>query len=167
MKYSASLSFFLIAAAFACTKPRTSQSSTSEKPNLSMTFATSLADTIPLKSFMALNIADVAGIKFRGLNGKEVRYFNYEVDKKSLLRVVSQLPVLIEDSKIDTTCRQISTDVLKHYEIDSDELEVANRFWNSSNKDEIYECIKGSIKHTMIFEQASNKVFHRVEYLRG
>jgi hypothetical protein len=161
------LSAALIVCDLACTKPRTSQRIVSEKPNLSMTFATSLADTIPLKSFMALKIADVAGMKFRGANGKEVRYFNYEVDKKNLLRVISQLPIVISESKTDTLCRLISVDALKEYETDPGEIEVGNYFWNSSDKNEIYECVKGSVRHTMIFERSSNKVHHRVEYLRG
>jgi hypothetical protein len=168
MKYSFILSIFLITAAIACTKPKSvSEISSNDKPNLSIAFATSLADTIPLKSFQTLNIADVAGMKFRGMNGKEVRYFSYEVDKKNLLRVVSQLPVAISDSKTDTLCRLISLDVLKEYEIDPDEIQIGNYFWNSADKHEIYECVKGSIRHTMIFEKLSNKVHHRVEYLRG
>jgi hypothetical protein len=168
MKYSFILALFLITAAIACTKPKSvSEISSSDKPNLSIAFATSLADTIPLRNFQALNIADVSGMKFRGMNGKEVRYFSYEVDKKNLLRVVSQLPVVISDSKTDTLCRLISFDILKGYEIDPEEINVGNYFWNSSEKNEIYECIKGSVRHTMIFEKSSNKVHHRVEYLRG
>jgi hypothetical protein len=167
MKYSLILALFLITAAFACTKPRLSESLSSDRPDLSIAFATSLADTIPLKNFQALNIADVAGMKFRGVNGKEVRYFSYEVDKKNLLRVVSQLPAVISDSKSDTLCRLISVEVLKEYETDPGEIQVGNYFWNSSDKNEIYECVKGSVRHTMIFEKSSNKVHHRIEYLRG
>ena len=168
MKFSSPIFCFLIASAFCCTKPRSAHDiAMAEHRNTAVTFTTSLADTIPAKSLNQLHIGNVLGIKYRDLDGTEVRYFNYVVSKTDLLRMVAQLPFSVSDSKSDSLCRKVPPENLEQYKASPGEMQAVPEFWTSKNNSDIYECIKGSQRHTLIFDDRSNRVYHRVEFLRG
>jgi hypothetical protein len=156
----------LLYAAFACKEPGANVNGiTNSGASTTVMFYTSLADTLPGKTLQRMNVGDVNGVKFKTLNGNEVRYFEYNADPRKLLAAISEMPFSKNASIADTLCRQMNSLSL----VAQEELIPGDDYWikfTNVNADEflLYECIKPPLKHTLLIHKKSSGVLHRISY---
>jgi hypothetical protein len=165
MKVPIVISLLLLFALSACKKPMP-QGISDIRSIPSIVFHTSLADTLPKKTYDALNISNISGLKIKDLQGHDVRYFDYETDTKILLTALSEAPFDRNTILSDTLCRKLSLPELRlsMNTMSSLETESASFFWTiDPSQYDIYECIKSPFKHNILVHKKSRKVLHRVE----
>jgi hypothetical protein len=156
----------LLYAAFACKEPGADVNGiTNSGASTTVMFYTSLADTLPGKTLQRMNVGDVNGVKFKTLNGNEVRYFEYNADPRKLLAAISEMPFNKNALIADTLCRKINSLSL----VAQEELIPGDDYWikfMNINADEflLYECIKPPLKHTLLIPKKSSRVLHRISY---
>jgi hypothetical protein len=159
------LPLLLLLSIVACKKPNLDAGSL---PNAvdPIIFYTSLADTLPSKTYQQLHVDHVTGIKIKDLRGHEVRYFEYQADHQILLRALSHMPFEKYALLSDTVCRRITFNELSTINISSIEREASSFFWNSTEDEyELYACIKSPMKHWVLINRSSRKIIHRIEYI--
>jgi hypothetical protein len=159
----------LLYAAFACKEPGANVNGiTNSGASTTVMFYTSLADTLPGKTLQRMNVGDVNGVKFKSLNGNEVRYFEYNADPRKLLAAISEMPFNKNASIADTLCRQIDLNDLSLAAQDNwiEEDRYRTQFTEANrNNFLLYECIKPPLIHTLLIAKNSNNVIHRIAYL--
>jgi len=160
-------SFFSIAvvvsAMLSCDKPHQHLIQSDTISATAAVFATSLADSLPLKTFEAINVGKVTGTKIVNLEGLDVRYFEYEADPDVLLNALAESPFELESKVADTTCRRINhQDLLSSFSDISDaERAYAASFMNKDPEHfEYYACVKSPIVHLVALNRSTRKVFH-------
>ena len=161
--YSITVILSFVAFVFWCNKPEQQFSEISEIP--SIIFYTSLADSLPKKTFEALQVGKVIGAKISG-KGLDVRYFQYEADADVLIGALSESSFDINTIVIaDTTCRSVDYSYLKMSlsNVSEGEFPYAASFLNAGEGLEVYECVKSPLKHQVVVDRASRKVWHRIE----
>jgi hypothetical protein len=152
----------LLIALIACSKPISNSDKKSH--DFAVVFATTLRDTLPASTYRDLNIQNVQGIKIADLNGHDVRYFRYNIDKLNLLNALSRSPFGRDATLADTVCRKIQSKDLSSFL--NDELSYSTEFIDADkNGAEIFECIKPPLKHLLLFNRESKQVLHRIEIL--
>src|SRR3954469_7720179 len=90
----------------ACSKPEPSFES-AEYTDHGIIFETSLADTLPTKTFRKLQTENVMGKRVFDSKGNDVRLFKYEIEKARLIHEISSSPFDINAIMADTVCRKI------------------------------------------------------------
>ena len=129
-------------------------------------FQAPITDTLPPKAVQALSLSHVNGIQVKYLSGKDVYYFAYPADKKTLLRTIANLPFSKYSIVADTLCRKSSHHALTFLqeEISPTEYKNSRSFWEADKEEfEVYECIKSPMRHTLLVSKKSGQVFHRIE----
>jgi hypothetical protein len=167
MKSALIFSGLLVVAIIWCQKPvyDLEGSNTTMAP---IVFYTSLADTLPKRTFEKLGLRDrVVGVKINNLTGMDVRYFQYEADPDVLIKALSETPFDINtQSPADIQCHEITYgDLTFSFQNVSDaESNYAASFLNSFHEGyEVYECVKSPLKHQVLIQRNTNRVFHRIE----
>jgi hypothetical protein len=128
---------------------------------------TSLADTLPEKSFHDLHVQNVHGFKVKYATGQSVSYFEYEADRNTVLRTIGNLPFSKYSPLADTSCRKVTNESIQMLRsiVSIEEQEVGISFWESSaNETEIYECYKAPFRHILVITRDSLRIHHRIEY---
>ncbi len=127
---------------------------------------TSLADTIPEKSFHNLHVEDVQGFKVKYATGQYVSYFEYEADRNTVLRTIGNLPFSKYSPLADTSCRKVTNESIQMLRsiVSIEEQEVGISFWESSANETVYECLKPPFNHILIINRDSSRIRHRIEY---
>jgi hypothetical protein len=87
MKHTCSvISVILVMMAMlSCNKPHPNIIEEHKPSPTAAVFSVSLADSLPQKTFEALKIGRVIGVKVVNLEGMDVRYFEYKVDAKRIV----------------------------------------------------------------------------------
>ena len=133
---------------------------------LPITQPTSLADSIPIEYYQQLHVVEKRGNKFIE-KGKAVTYLEYETDAHVLLKTIANLPFSKYAMRADTVCVETGfyeLTALKN-SISKEELSTGSYFWNIETENyQLYECIKGYEKHTLLISKNSEQVLHRIEY---
>lgn len=135
---------------------------------MAQTFTVSLADSLPRQTFVALNTKNVIGTKYRELNGRDVRYFEYEATPEDVIRAVSTSPFSIEAEVADTVCYPLSAGEFAqlHTSVPENERSAFPEFWTDINVPAVFvNCIKTPLRHTLIFRANSRKILHRIEFI--
>lgn len=133
---------------------------------LPVTQATSLADSIPIEYYQQLNVVEKQGNKFFDKD-KAVTYLEYETDAQTLLKTIARLPFSKYAVRADTVCIETGFYgfATTRNSISEEELNTGTYFWNiEPNNYQVFECIKGSEKHTLLISRLSDQVLHRIEY---
>lgn len=134
---------------------------------LPVTYTTSLADSIPIEYYRQLNVVEKQGNKFFE-KGKRVTYLEYETEAEKLLKTIGNLPFSTYAVRADTVCVETGFyefTSLKNT-ISKEEFNAGSYFWNIEPTDyQVFECIKGFEKHTLLISIHSDQVLHRIEYI--
>lgn len=151
------LPFFLIAYLFLPKRTLT---------EIPVAYSTSLADSIPIEYYRQLNVVEKQGNKFFE-KGKAVTYLEYETEANALLKTIGRLPFSKYAVRADTACIETGFNgftALKN-SISKEELSTGSYFWDIEQENyQVYECIKGHVKHTLLLNRNSDQVLHRIEY---
>jgi hypothetical protein len=159
------LPLLLLLSIVACKKPNLDAGSLSNDIS-PIIFYTSLADTLPAKTYQQLHVDHVTGIKIKDLQGHEVRYFEYQADRDILLKALSHTPFEKYALLSDTVCRRITFNELSTINISPAERKASSFFWDSEEDEyEVYACIKSPMKHWVLINRSSRKILHRIEYI--
>lgn len=131
-----------------------------------ITQSTSLADSIPIEYYQQLKVVEKRGNKFFE-KGKAVTYLEYETEANALLKTIGLLPFSKYAVRADTVCIETGfyefTSLKKS--ISKEELATGSYFWNIEPTNyQVFECIKGYEKHTLLISRNSDHVLHRIEY---
>lgn len=156
----------LVLSALSCKKPGQSNLATDPESIPPLVLSTSLNDTLSPKAMRALNLEKVTGLKVKYITGHYASYFEYEADRRQVLKTISQLPFSQYAAAADTVCSPLTrTDLaLLRQHISSVELENASSFWTADLEEfEVYECLKSPLKHTILISKNSRRVLHRIE----
>lgn len=156
----------LILSVTACRKSNSNLSI--DRPASSIIYSTSLADTLPKKTYEALHLGKVIGTRVIDLQGHDTRYFVYEADSAIVLQAISNTAFSIESPLADTLCQKTSKGILGqiYKTCSQEELEAGKSFWNSDfDQYDFYECIKSPMKHHILINKKTNKILHRIEYI--
>jgi hypothetical protein len=162
--YGLLLPLFLMTAG-ACKKPVLEITDGAIPP---LVLTTSIEDSLPQKSIVALKLEGLTGLKIQYYSGVYTSYFEYKAEKNVLLDAISMLPFPMNSNVSDTQCRKISFgDMNRDKEhLSAVEIENAFGFWDARESHiEVYECVKAPFKHTLQIESGSNTVRHRIELL--
>ncbi len=153
-----------ILASIACQKPShvNGASSLAEIP---LVLSVSLSDTLPAKALTDADLPDVKGIKVQYADGKYASYFDYHGDRQRVMAVIASLPFSKGSEIADTSCRNISAEILhvQQQGLPVSEIGYAEFFWSGSGNREAFECLKPPYKHTLLFDKNSTRIFHRIE----
>jgi hypothetical protein len=157
----------LLLAILGCTKPNYSIEG-SNNHSVPVLFYTSLQDTLSKKTFDQLRLTDrTLGIKINDITGLDVRYFEYEADADVLIRALAETGFdIATQMPTDITCRKLSYEDLSSYlkNASINEAFYAGHFLNSFAEGfEAYECVKSPVKHQVLVNRTSRRVYHRVE----
>lgn len=167
MKSALFFSVLLLLSIVACKKPSYSTDGLVYDHSMPVLFYTSLADTLPKKTFDQLNLSDrVVGIKINNLNGLDVRYFEYQADPDVMIGALSKMAFDKHEIRADTLCRKITSQEMRltFEQVSSSELAYASSFFNSTSASfEFYECLKSPYRHHVVIDRVTNKVMHRIE----
>jgi hypothetical protein len=164
MKSGLFFSSLLFLAILGCSKPNfeTTEVSDGFAP---MVFHTSLADTLPAKTFDQLQLSNkTVGIKVTDLSGLDVRYFEYEADADILINALSTSPFNVDGSFSDLSCRKLSIldlDLGLNPEIcTTSDRPYLTAFLNKYRKNfEVYECVKSPLKHQLFIDRTIARLF--------
>ncbi len=133
---------------------------------VSVTHTTSLADSIPIEYYQQLNVVEKQGIRFFDKD-KVITYLEYETDPQALLKIIASLPFSKFAVRADTVCIETGFYGFATIRnaISTEEQEAGSYFWNIEPNDyQVFECIKGYEKHTLLINRDSDQVLHRIEY---
>lgn len=166
MKSPLLLSVLICLAITACHQPdRPTINFIEEGNDIPIVFRTSLADSLPDSALKSMQLEPVTGIKIQFLSGKYISYFAYETDMETAVSTISQLPFPMGNSVSDTLCRRISRvdlDTIRET-LSQEELEHSTFFWHPESNIEIYDCIKSPFRHTLLLNNNTRQVWHRIE----
>ena len=162
--------FLWVLLIIACDRPESSKPKNTNSENQvdPVVFYTSLEDSIPQTAMQSLHLGRVTGIKVKSIDGNSVSYFEYQANKRDLLRVISQLPFSTHGVVADTLCRRVNYDDYCSLRslTSAFEQQKASSFWNIDTAlYEVYECIKSPQKHLLVVSKNSDQVYHRIEIL--
>lgn len=167
MRSALFFSILLILSIVSCKKPSYSTDGFTFDHSVPVLFYTSLADTLPKKTFEELKLHDrVVGIKINNLNGLDVRYFEYQIDADVLISALSKMSFDKREIVADTICRKITSQEMELalMQVSAAELACANSFFNSTLAGfDMYECLKSPYRHHVIVDRLTNMVKHRIE----
>lgn len=133
-----------------------------------LVLVTSIEDSLPSSAVKALKLKGVEGIKIQYHNGLYTSYFEYQADPDAVINTISQLSFPIHASFADTTCRPLGFALMEliRNQISLIERETTENFWTVDQKNfNVYECIKGSFRHTLQISKTSTRIFHRIEFM--
>jgi hypothetical protein len=148
-----------------CNKPNANLVQDDTFSSTAAIFSTSLADSLPQRTFEALGVGQVTGVKVIGLDGLDVRYFEYKADAETLLTALSHSPFDIQSKIADTTCRMVRHEDLERELFPIHEAEVAyssKMLTNNGERFEYYVCAKSPVKHFVVIDRSAGKVWHRI-----
>ena len=155
----------LLFALGACRKP-VFESPLADIPPLVLT--TPISDSLPIKAIEALKLGSVQGIKIKHHNGSYSNYFEYQAEQTQLLNIISALPFSMDARAADSTCNQVSFELIEgvRRNLSGVELENTAFFWNSDRDDvAVYQCLKPPYLHIIQIHKASKRVLHRIEFV--
>ncbi|MFZ6013235.1 MAG: hypothetical protein ACOYXT_23030 [Bacteroidota bacterium] len=158
----------LVLSIMACKKPNLDPYAVAFEDLEPLVLHTSLADTLPARSFQELQIKDVLGLKINYLQGGSVQYFEYKADANTVLKVLAKLPFPKDVALADTGCRRVAFEQLQLMALDVSPTEYASAsfFWQADADDhEFYECIKSPVRHQVLISKSSGKVLHRIDHI--
>ena len=116
-----------------------------------------------------LEIKEIHGVRVDNHDADTVSYyFEYEAeDYNEVLNAISALPARIDDNRYSIRCGLLNSptnplDASK--KLAKDELNASDFFWEATPGDyTFYECLKGSMRHTLLVSKTSSRVLHRIE----
>jgi hypothetical protein len=116
----------------------------------------------------ALEIKEIHGVKIHDHDADSVSYyFEYEADFQDILNAIAALPVTIDDNRISTQCGLMNRDVnpLELFKgLSKKEQDASGFFWKAKPEEYVfYECLKGSMRHTLLVSKSSSKILHWIE----
>ena len=152
-------------AMLSCNKPHPNIIEAHKASPIAAVFSTSLADSLPQKTFEALKIGSITGVKIVNLEGMDVRYFEYKVDADVLLSALSDSAFSIGSKITDTKCRKISRDDFGRLlaNVTDAERAYSHAMLNKEGKDfEFYACLKSPVNHFVVVNRFEGKVWHRI-----
>jgi hypothetical protein len=156
----------LFAAGFACQKPVDNSISTWKEYEEPLISKANLYDTLPGLTKHKLSVKEIKGIKVVYTSGRSTSYFEYETDSKILLEAISALPFKKGNAVNDTLCRRMNNlfSLSGKKVLSQDELVSAKFFWNIEPSDyAYYECLKYPARHTLLINNRTGTILHRVE----
>lgn len=127
----------------------------------------SLQDTLSPAFLHALRLEKVEGLNVKYLSGHETHYFAYIADPDAVLRAVVRTAFSKHVAIADTVCRRIDYRALAMLAqpLHATELAAGAFFWEADATGfEVYECVRGPIRHTLLISRATRNVLHRVEF---
>jgi len=127
--------------------------------------STTLADTLSPEIVRQLQTVNVTGLKVKYATGQHVSYFEYDADRNTVLKVISNLPFSRHSPRADTTCRIIPNESIQMLRsmVSIEEQETGIVFWEASDAD-VYECLKAPFRHILVMRKNSHRILHRIEY---
>lgn len=94
-------------------------------------------------------------------------YFKYQADPYDTLKVIGDLPFVLDDNASSVACflmNSNSNPLDENKTLTKQELEASSFFWNSKPEEyTFYECIKSPFKHTVLISRSSPVILHKVE----
>lgn len=127
----------------------------------------SLRDTLSPAFLQALQLEKVEGLNVKYLSGQETHYFAYIADPDAVLRAVVHTAFSTHVAVADTVCRRLDHHALAMLAqpLHATELAAGAFFWEADAAEfEVYECVRGPIRHTLLISRATRNVLHRVEF---
>jgi len=114
------------------------------------------------------DLKEIHGIKVLYADyGKCTYYFKYEADPNDTLKVISDLPFVLDNNTSSVACMPMNTNsnpLDAVMSLTTQEREASAFFWNSKPEDfTFYECIKSPFRHTVMISKSSPVILHRVE----
>lgn len=155
------LGFFILAACQKESSTKFSHTDYSEP----LVYTTAIGDSLPSQLIEKFHLQNTQGVSIDYQPHIRTCYFSYQADHQALLREVTLIPFSIYAKQASTLCLPTTHAHLKELRqsISTTEFENSKSFWNADIMHaEIFECIKGSFRHTLIL-QPGNKVLHRIE----
>jgi hypothetical protein len=126
-----------------------------------------LADSLSLKTIQAMNVNELAGVAINiRSERRRIHYYEYQGDKNTILKAISQSGFEKDSLIADTVCRRVSFERLLAIKstLQPDEIKQSQFYWQfKSDKCEVYECIKASTKHIIVFLKDSKTTLHRIQ----
>lgn len=169
MKQFLTLPLLLLLGLAACQKPKENiESSYNYNSFEPLVLYTSLHDTLSEKAMKGMKLEKVDGLKIKYPTGNYSSYFEYMADPHDVLREIGHASFPVYASIADTLCRKVDykTLALMRQNISATEQETCSFFWNVNEHEfEVYECFKGSLKHTLLINHHSNQILHRIEFV--
>jgi hypothetical protein len=127
----------------------------------------SLQDTLSPAFLHALRLEKVEGLNVKYLSGHEAHYFAYIADPDAVLRAVAHTAFSKHVAVADTVCRRMDPRALAMLAqpLHATERAAGAFFWEADATEfEVYECVRGPIRHTLLISRATRNVLHRVEF---
>ena len=127
----------------------------------------SLQDTLSPAFLHALRLEKVEGLNVKYLSGREAHYFAYIADPDAVLRAVIHTAFSKHVAVADTVCRRINHRALAMLAqpLHATELAAGAFFWEADAAEfEVYECVRGPIRHTLLISRATRNILHRIEF---
>jgi len=155
----------LILSIFACEKPKNTSYLPDEYANPQIT-AITLRDTLSSKLLYGLSIQEIKGVKASYVTGRYTCYFEYNANQQDLINIINTLPFDINTRLSDTQCRKMEGNFSLSGKRTRSQKELTSSefFWNiDANDFTYYECIKSPMRHTILLDNHSNRILHRIE----
>ncbi|WP_133259605.1 hypothetical protein [Pseudochryseolinea flava] len=156
----------LIAGVIGCNRHEAPMHASLEIPSIS--FASNLRDFIPEKSLQLLKYnGNIVGEKIAHPGVGYVSYFDYQASESDVLTMLATLPFSKYAMVADTTAYKIDLRFLEleRTQVTAEEMETAFDFWNATADEyTAYECRKFPWKHTVLVNNRTRRVLHRIEY---
>jgi hypothetical protein len=127
----------------------------------------SLQDTLSPAFLQALRLEKVEGLNVKYLSGHEAHYFAYIADPDAVLRAVVHTAFSKHVAVADTVCRRMDPRALAMLAqpLHATERAAGVFFWEADAAEfEVYECVRGPIRHTLLIGRATRNILHRVEF---
>jgi hypothetical protein len=166
MRTSLLFATLLLLSFFSCTKPTALLQDNVQEDYKSPTLShISIYDTIPGKFLNGVSIKEYNGVKALHQSGRYTCYFQYDANAEAILRVVGSLPFRKTDFA-DSLCRKIERtfSLTGKTILSDDEVNAASFFWTIDPEQfTYYECLKGQQRHTLLINNTTGTILHRIE----
>jgi hypothetical protein len=114
----------------------------------------------------SIDLKEIHGIKVSSKDSLSY-YYEYEGDYNKILDAISSMPVRIDDNRTSLHCGLMNSDsnpLESFQKLSKTEVTASEFFWKAKPEEyTFYECVKGSMKHTLLVSKTSTKILHHIE----
>lgn len=142
---------------------------TAEKRTAQIETTVSISDSsvrAEILNSYSIDLKEIHGIKVYSSDSLSY-YFEYEADYNQILNAISLLPVRIDDHRTSIRCGLMNSNSnpMQDFKgLSKTEVSASEFFWKANPEEyTFYECLKGSLKHTLLISKTSAKILHRIE----